>query len=57
MTFVAMAESISARYNRAMTDDLVWKLGARIPGHDYRVFRTAFVDGAHRRPVRSSDSR
>jgi 8-oxo-dGTP pyrophosphatase MutT (NUDIX family) len=27
--------------------DLVWKLGARIPGHDYRVFTTAFVDGAH----------
>jgi ADP-ribose pyrophosphatase len=27
--------------------DLVWKLGARLPGHDYRVFTTAFVDGIH----------
>jgi 8-oxo-dGTP pyrophosphatase MutT (NUDIX family) len=30
-------------------DDLEWKLGARYPGHDYRVFRTSFVDGTHRR--------
>lgn len=31
-----------------MTDDpLVWRLGARYPGHDYRVFRTSFVDGEH----------
>lgn len=28
-------------------DDLVWRLGAQLPGHDYRVFRTGFVDGAH----------
>jgi len=39
------------RYTAAMSDvsdgDLVWKLGARLPGHDYRVFTTAFVDGAH----------
>jgi ADP-ribose pyrophosphatase len=27
--------------------DLLWRLGARQPAHDYRVFRTAFVDGAH----------
>lgn len=30
-------------------DDLDWKLGARYPGHDYRVFRTSFVDGVHPR--------
>ena len=30
-------------------DDLVWKLGARHPGHDYRVFTTGFVDAAHPR--------
>ena len=28
-------------------DELAWRLGARLPGHDYRVFRTAFVDGTH----------
>jgi 8-oxo-dGTP pyrophosphatase MutT (NUDIX family) len=28
-------------------DDLVWRLGARLPGNDYRIFRTAFVEGAH----------
>jgi len=27
--------------------DLSWRLGARLPGHDYKVFRTAFVDGSH----------
>jgi len=27
--------------------DLVWKLGARVPGHDYRIFTTAFVDGTN----------
>ena len=32
-----------------MADDLVWKLGARQAGHDYRIFRTAFVEGAHPR--------
>src|SRR5206468_136716 len=31
------------------SDDLIWKLGARLPGQDYRVFRTGFVDGAHPR--------
>ncbi|HUJ62489.1 MAG TPA: NUDIX hydrolase [Kofleriaceae bacterium] len=32
-----------------MTDDLRWRLGARHPGHDYRIFRTAFVDAEHPR--------
>jgi ADP-ribose pyrophosphatase len=30
-------------------DDLIWKLGARLPGHDYRVFTTGFVEGANPR--------
>jgi 8-oxo-dGTP pyrophosphatase MutT (NUDIX family) len=30
-----------------MADALAWRLGARLPGHDYRVFRTAFVDAEH----------
>jgi 8-oxo-dGTP pyrophosphatase MutT (NUDIX family) len=30
-------------------DDLAWKLGARLPGHDYRIFTTAFVDATHPR--------
>jgi ADP-ribose pyrophosphatase len=32
-----------------MSDDLAWRLGARHPGHDYRVFRTSFVDAIHPR--------
>jgi ADP-ribose pyrophosphatase len=28
-------------------DDLVWQLGARVPGSDYRVFKTCFVEGVH----------
>lgn len=47
-----MAESILAGYTAAMShafEDLVWKLGARIPGHDYRIFTTGFVDAAHPR--------
>ena len=47
-----MAESISAGYTAAMADafdDLVWKLGARHPGHDYRIFTTRFVDAANPR--------
>jgi 8-oxo-dGTP pyrophosphatase MutT (NUDIX family) len=28
-------------------DDLTWRLGARVLAHDYKVFTTAFVDGAH----------
>ena len=27
--------------------DLIWQLGARLPGHDYGIFRTAFVDAEH----------
>jgi 8-oxo-dGTP pyrophosphatase MutT (NUDIX family) len=30
-------------------DNLVWKLGARIPGHDYRIFTTGFVEATHPR--------
>jgi ADP-ribose pyrophosphatase len=33
-------------------DDLAWRLGARHPGADYRVFRTGFVDGEHPRGLR-----
>lgn len=32
-----------------MTDDLRWKRGARSPGHDYKIFTTAFVDANHPR--------
>jgi ADP-ribose diphosphatase len=32
-----------------MSDDLRWKLGARHPGHDYKIFKTSFVDGSHER--------
>ncbi|HEV7556664.1 MAG TPA: NUDIX hydrolase [Kofleriaceae bacterium] len=32
-----------------MMSDLRWRLGARMPGHDYRVFTTAFVDGTNPR--------
>jgi ADP-ribose pyrophosphatase len=27
--------------------DLVWRLGARVPAGEYRVFTTAFVEGVH----------
>lgn len=30
-------------------EELVWQLGARLPGHDYKIFTTAFVDGVHPR--------
>src|SRR5690348_13288790 len=30
-------------------DDLRWRLGARLPGHDYRVFKTGFVEATHPR--------
>jgi 8-oxo-dGTP pyrophosphatase MutT (NUDIX family) len=30
-------------------DELVWKLGARSPGHDYRIFSTGFVEAIHPR--------
>lgn len=37
-----------ARYTAHMSDSLLgWKLGARSPGHDYRVFTTAFVEAIH----------
>ena len=29
--------------------DLAWQLGARLPGHDYRIFTTRFADGIHPR--------
>lgn len=29
--------------------DLKWKLGARMPAHDYGIFQTAFVEGSHPR--------
>ena len=29
--------------------DLVWKLGARLPGHDYRIFTTSFVEATNPR--------
>src|SRR3977135_4430103 len=45
-----VAESISARYTAHMSDShLVWKLGARHPGHDYRIFTTGFVDATNPR--------
>lgn len=28
-------------------DELTWELGARTPGHDYKIFRTQFVHGQH----------
>lgn len=31
------------------SDDLVWRLGARHPGGDYKIFKTWFVDGEHPR--------
>ena len=27
--------------------DLEWRLGARLPGADYRIFRTTFIEGEH----------
>jgi len=30
-------------------EELTWTLGARVDGHDYRVFSTSFVDAAHPR--------
>jgi 8-oxo-dGTP pyrophosphatase MutT (NUDIX family) len=32
-----------------MSDELAWRLGARHPGGDYHIFKTAFVDGVHPR--------
>ena len=28
-------------------DDLRWHLGARLPGHDYKIFKTGFVEATH----------
>ncbi|MEO7097565.1 MAG: NUDIX hydrolase [Polyangiales bacterium] len=28
-------------------DDLAWRLGAKTPGHDYKIFTTHFVEGSH----------
>src|SRR5438309_3293138 len=30
-------------------DDLTWRLGPRVPAHDYKIFQTAFVEGEHPR--------
>jgi len=30
-------------------DDLMWQLGARLPGHDYRIFTTHFREAPHPR--------
>lgn len=43
-----VAKHAPVRYTARMTD-LTWKLGARSPGHDYRVFTTSFVDAVHPR--------
>lgn len=32
-----------------MSDDLRWKLGARVPGHDYKIFTTEFQEAYHPR--------
>jgi 8-oxo-dGTP pyrophosphatase MutT (NUDIX family) len=49
-TIADVAESIPLRYTAHMAEqDLVWKLGARVPGHDYRIFTTGFVDASHPR--------
>jgi ADP-ribose pyrophosphatase len=36
-------------YPRAMSDELSWRLGARVPAGDYTIFRTAFVEAFHPR--------
>ena len=28
-------------------DDLRWRLGTRLPGHDYKIFKTGFVEATH----------
>ena len=39
---------VNYRYPARMSDDdLTWRVGARSPGNDYRIFKTAFVDAAH----------
>lgn len=34
---------------RAPGEGLTWQLGARVPGHDYRIFTTHFRDATHPR--------
>ena len=49
---IGVAGAISPGYTPHMSDghdDLIWKLGARLPGHDYRIFTTGFVEAAHPR--------
>ena len=41
-----VAESM---YAAPMSDDLAWRLGARHPGHDYKIFRTERRDGTNPR--------
>ena len=46
----AVAPPAGPRYTGAMSDPdraLRWTLGARHPGHDYRIFTTGFVDATH----------
>jgi len=40
---------MAGAYPRGMSDDLVWRKGARLPGHDYKIFTTHFVEAAHPR--------
>ena len=41
---------VNYRYPARMSDDeLTWRTGARSPGNDYRIFKTAFVDATHPR--------
>jgi 8-oxo-dGTP pyrophosphatase MutT (NUDIX family) len=37
-------------------EDLVWRLGARVPAGDYHVFRTSFVEGEHARGLKKKFS-
>jgi ADP-ribose pyrophosphatase len=48
-----LAESmygLNYRYSAPMPDeDLIWRLGVRSSGSDYKIFTTAFVEGTHPR--------
>jgi ADP-ribose pyrophosphatase len=35
-------------------DELRWKLGPRLPGADYRIFKTSFVDASHQATGKSA---
>ncbi len=41
--------------SNVVTTGIAWRRGARTPGSDYRVFRTAFVDASH--PVTGATKR